>query len=346
MIRRAPVASLTAVLLLATPARADSMLDKPAPDPAVTKWVVGEAPPSFKALKGRCALLELTDPADLVCQGLESRTAEIAKRGASKQLLVVSVAVGEGADEEKAKEFAKQFKVTWPFGVDRKFETLSAAGMPSLPRHFLVAPDGRVLWEGSPGALDDATLDGFLDRARLWRSEEVAKAMRPAADFFVKGKHAAAVKKVQEALAEVERRKKADLPLEGTEERDGRVIVDAVSSMAAIRLLLAERLAKDRWTLEAEEAWEAVAASFAGTEWEAKAREALAVSAKDERGQAEVAAAKRLREILSKTHPLTRKSVQRAIEQIDVFVEGLGSLITADRARAEKQRLQKLLDGM
>ena len=164
---RSAIPAAAALLLLAAAARADSFLDRPAPEPAVTKWVAGDAPPAWKTLEGRCALLELFDPDDIVCQGLVSHTVEIAEHAAGKKLVILSVAVGSGAEEGKALDFAKHFKMTWPVGADRKGETFLAAGSPTLPRYLLVAPDWKVVWEGSPGALDAATLDGFLERARL-----------------------------------------------------------------------------------------------------------------------------------------------------------------------------------
>jgi hypothetical protein len=341
-----PAALVPGLLLAAPAARADSFLDRPAPDPVVAKWVAGEAPPAWKDLAGRCALLELTDPDDLVCQGLASRTAEVAAKAGARRMVLVSVAVGSGADEGTAKEFAGRFKVTWPLGVDRKGETLMAAGMPSLPRYFLVAPDGRVLWEGSPGALDEKTLDAFAEKARIWRTAELSQRIRPAALLFVQGKYAAALRKAEEALAEVEKRKKATLPLEGTEEKDAALLKEAVRSLGEVRLVVAGRLEKDRWSLDALEMYEGMAAAFAGCDVEAKAKEALERMAKDERAQAEILAGRKLREIVAKLKRPTRFKVRQAIEAIDNLLVPYGNLQTGERLRAERARLEKLLEKL
>jgi redoxin len=345
MVLRAAV-PVAAVLLAAASARAGSPLDRPAPDPVAAKWIVGEPPPAWKALKGRCALLEILDPDDLVCQGLVSRTGEIAPRAAERKLVVLSVAVGTGATEEKAREFAKSFKVTWPFALDRSGETFVAFGMPSLPRYFLIAPDGRVAWEGNPGTLDDRTLAGFLDRARLWRPEEVAKLLRPAAEAFVRGKYALAVKRVEEVLPEVKHRQEMKQPLDGTEEKDAAVITGAVKDIATIRLAAADRLAKDRWSLDALEILEDLARDFAGTEHEGKARERLKAIADDPRAQYEILATRRLREILGKLRPLNRRNAERAVEALAEFVKEFDNLQAAERAKIEKRRLEKLLEGL
>jgi len=266
---------LSLLLLAASPALADSLLDRDPPAPAVTKWVVGEPPPALKSLKGTSALLELTDPDELVCQGLASRTLEVANRTKDRHLLVITVAVGTGADEEKAREFAKRFGVTWPLGVDRKGETFYAFGAPTLPRWYLVAPDGRVMWEGSPGALDDAALSGFLERARLWRPAEVAKTVRPAAEAFVKGKYASAARKAADALAEARKRAGAGLPVEGDVEKDAALVTEGLRALAEMRLRIASGLEKERWSLEALEIYEAMAEGFRGTEWAGKAKDAI-----------------------------------------------------------------------
>ncbi len=338
--------ALAALLLLPARAAADTLLDRQAPEPAVSKWVGGEPPPPLKALKGRCALVELLDPDDLVCQGLVSRTVEIAARAAERDLVVLSVAVGAGADEATSRAFAKEFRVAWPLGVDRGAETFLAYGMPSLPRYFLVSPDGRVAWEGSPGSLDDRSLAAFLERSRLWRTEEVAKGARPAAESFVKGKYGSAARKASELLEEVKGKRAKGLPADEAGEKDAKVVLDAVADVAAARFANADRLAKERWSLDAREILEGVAAAFAGTEHEAKAKERLAAIAGDSRAQYEITAMTRLREILSKMRPVTRHTVGKAVEAIDVFLVTYAGAVSGERGKAEKARLQKLLERL
>ena len=338
--------ALAVLLALASAARADTLLDRQAPEPAAAKWVAGEAPPALKALKGRAALVELLDPDDLVCQGLVSRTVEIAARAAERNLLVLTVAVGAGADEATSRAFAKQFRIAWPLAVDRGSETFLAYGMPSLPRYFLVTPDGRVAWEGSPGALDDRSLALFLERCRLWRTEEVAKGARPAAESFVKGKYAAAVRKATELVGEVKEKRGKGQPVDDAAEKDAQVVLDAVADIAAARFANADRLAKERWSLDAREILEGVAAAFVGTEHEAKAKERLAAIAGDARAQYEITAMIRLREILGKMRPLTRHTVTKAIEALDAFVIPYAGAVSGDRGKAERARLQKLLEKL
>jgi hypothetical protein len=340
-----PVAAILALLLAAPAARAESLLDRAAPEPAVRAWAVGEPPPSLKALKGRCALVEILDPDDLVSQGLVSRTVEIAAKAEERRLVVFSIATGAGADDEKVREFAKSAKVRWPVGVDRSSETFLAYGMPSLPRYFLIAPDGRVAWEGSPGSLDDRTLGGFIERARLWRPEEVAKAARPAAEAFVKGKPASAVKKANEILEDGKAKRAKGQPADEAAEKDARLVLDAVKDVAEARFVVADRLAKDRWSIDALEMLEGVVAGFAGTEHEAKAKERLAAIAADDRAQYEITAMKRLREILGKMRPVNRHNVQKAVDAIDDFLVPYGGTVSGDRARAEQTRLKRLLES-
>jgi hypothetical protein len=343
---RSYLLSIPAVLLLAAAARADSLLDRPAPEPVVASWTTAEPPPSLKALKGRCALVEVLDPDELVSQGLVSRTVESAARAAERKLVVLSIAVGTGADPEKAKEFAKASKITWPLGVDRKGESFFAYGMPQLPRYFLVAPDGRVAWEGSPGALDDRTLGAFLERARLWRTEEVSKGARPAAEAFVKGKYSAASRKAAEIVEDGKARKAKGHPVDEAEGKDALLVLDAVKDLATVRLAIAAGLAKERWSLDAREMLEGVAAGFAGTEHETKAREQLALIAGDPRAQYEITAMTRLREILSKVRPVTRHTVGKAIEAIDTFLIPYSGTQSGERARQEKGRLERLLSTL
>ena len=333
------------LLLLAGGARADSFLDREAPVPAVTQWVTGEPPPAWKELKGSCALLELLDPDELVCQGLVSLTVKVVGATKERKLLVFSVAVGTGADDEKARTFAKRFNVTWPLGVDRKGETYFGCGAPTLPRWYLVAPDGKVMWEGSPGALSAETLGGFLDRARLWRPAEIAKTVRPAADAYVKGMFSAAAKKAAAALAAARKRAKAGLRVEGDVEKDATLVADGLKAVATLRLSIADGMAKERLSLDAEDLLQSVATGFAGTEWEGKAKEALAVMAADARAQAEILAGKKLREILASVKPNVRRTVEKAIAELDVLLATYGNLRSGERAQAAKAKLEALLSA-
>ena len=164
------------------------------------------------------------------------------------------------------------------------------------------------------------------------------------AEAFVKGKYALAARKADEAVAATRKRQAAGLPVEGTEEKDAALVLDAVKVLAEIRILLADRLAKDRWSLDAREILEGVATGFAGTPSEAKAKERLAAIEADPRAQAEITATLRLREILAVLRPLTRKKVEKAIAGIDDLLALYATLQAGERARAEKAKLEKLLE--
>ncbi|MHC4821763.1 MAG: thioredoxin domain-containing protein [Planctomycetota bacterium] len=338
------ILTVTAALLLAaTAARAESLLDKAAPVPKAKTWVRGETPPKWKSLKGRAALVELLDPDDLVSLGLHSRTGEISQRTKDRKLLIVSLAVGTGGDKGTAQAFAAEQGGDWAFGCDDTGSVWVDFGSPSLPCYFLVAPDGRVLWQGSPATLDDAKLDRFLEWCRLWRKDEVAKPVRKAAGLYASGKYGAASREAAKAVAAVRKRKEADLPVDGGEEKDAAVVVDAVKAVAEIRLAIAKKLEKDRWSLDALEIYEAIEARFGGTDWKKAAEERISAMKLDKRAMKEVEAGKRLRKILKGTKPLTPRNVEKAIEALDTMISYYEGLVTADRAKAHARRLRKLL---
>jgi hypothetical protein len=209
-----------------------------------------------------------------------------------------------------------------------------------------VAPDGRVLWEGSPGALTDAIVDGFLDRARLWRNDEIAKPVRAAAEAFAKGKYGVAWKKSEEALAAAAKRREKDPAAADEEEKDANLVKKGVEFIANLRLGIAAKLAKERWSIDAKELLEGLAKSCAGCPFEAKANEALEAIADDARAQKEIEAMVRLREILGQVGKPTRLKVKQALTAIEDFMAPYGNLVAGERARAEKARLEKVLEGL
>lgn len=340
-----PIALVAATLLCAAaPARADSFLDSVPPEPTVAKWVAGEPGPSLKALKGRCMLLELLDPDDLVSDGMVSRTAEIAGRADPKELVVVSVAVGTGAHEGTARGFADRRKITWSFGIDREGATLAALGAPAVPCYLLLAPDGRTVWEGSSGDLDDATLATHLTRARLWRPAEVTKVMRPAAAAYAAGRYSEAVKLAKTAMEGVEKRTRNDLPVEGGEEKDLALIEDAVKSTAEARFVLVARLERDRDSLDCLEMLEAIETRFKGTPWEEKAKEQRIELMVSDKHRKEIEQGRRLRDILAKGRPPTRRNLEKVLVDLDRFIEANVNMRVLERAVPERDRIDAILN--
>ncbi len=331
---------LPALLLAALPAAAadapaGSLLDRPAPPVSVSKWVTGTPPPSWRDLKGRLALMEVLDPGDLVSQGLVSRTAEIARGAAERGLVLFSVAVNAG--EADAKAFAGRFKVTWPLGVDDGGKTYEAAGLPPLPRYLLAAPDGTVVWEGSPAGFDDRTLATFLERARLWRPAEVARALRPAAEAFAARRYGEADRLAREARAKAA----AGSP----EEKDADLVEDAVKFFAETRMGIAAGLAKERDTLEAVEILEGIEKGFKGSAWAERARAAREGYEADPRGAIEIRAGRRLRDVLQAAKGGGRRALQGAVDDLENFLKEFGNLRTGEKARAALERLRRLLEA-
>ncbi len=329
------------------PARGASLLDEPAPSLAGVKWLSGGTPPDWKSLKGRPALLELVDPDDIVSQGLISRTVEVVARAGPTRMVAVTVTVGSGSDEGTSRGFADSGKVTWNFGRDPEGRIFAAAGRPDLPRWFLLAPDGRVTWEGSPVALDDAVLDTHLERARLWRPEEVSKPLRPAAALFASGRYGHAVKAAREAMEAVEKRRSNRLEIEEGVDRDFAAISEGVKSMAEIRLTIAARLADLRDSLDALELLEGIERGFDGSEWATKATKAT--EAKKalfavKKHELEILQGRRLREILAKATPPTRRNLEKTLELLTDFIGFNVNMRVAERAEVEKKRIEKALD--
>jgi hypothetical protein len=342
---RAIPALAVAVLAAAAPAAAAGagLLDRAAPELAVKAWVVGEPLPPWGKLAGRAALLELTDPDELVSQGMISRTAEIAARCKGKPILVATVCCGGGGDPGSAKALASSGKVTWSLGADDGNRVAAAYGWPSFPYYFLVLPDGKVGWQGSSGALKDEVLDDFVARTRLWRTAEIAKFVRPAAELFVKGQYGKAMALAEKGVADAARRRAAQLPVEGDEEGDLVLIRDAVAALAKVRIAQAEALAEDRESLAAQEMYLAMEAAFAGTEWEGKARAGREKLEAHPRFALEIDASKRLREILVASSPPTRRNLEKTVEALDVFVRLYDGLVCAEKAKASRERFKDLL---
>lgn len=106
--------------------------------------------------------------------------------------LVVVGVTGDAMDEVKT--FVEQHRVGYPIGIGGH----GGYEVRGIPHAFLIGIDGKILWRGHPGTLEDAQIDAALVGAR---PAVVAAGLEPVHALRRQGDHGAARRQANELLA-------------------------------------------------------------------------------------------------------------------------------------------------
>lgn len=101
-------------------------------------------------------------------------------------------------DAGKVGDFIVNHKITYPVGIAKKTEAYGSGG---IPHAYLIAPDGKVVWDGHPGSVPTGQIEKLLRKTKDFYVRKVAPEVKPAAAAFSKGKLAEA-EKLANALKE------------------------------------------------------------------------------------------------------------------------------------------------
>jgi hypothetical protein len=179
-------AFLPAALVLAclggAGARADIVdrLDEPAAEIAAAQWWNGAAP-KLADLRGRVVVLHVSDPARATSKAFVPNLVKL--RDAYKDAPVTIVEVVENEDQAIAAAHAADAAsgVTWPVGWDGTGVLLRGYPGTSVPRTYVIGPDGKVAWHAHVAALTKEIVDAQVTRCSFGDSKAVPAAARAAA---------------------------------------------------------------------------------------------------------------------------------------------------------------------
>ena len=176
---------LCALVIAASSAHADwaALVGKEPPPVSVDAWNHAPEGETLADLRGRVILLQFCSPKETgTFEGLNDLAASYSSQG----LRVVALAEGDPPDGVL-------------FHVGRSGSAATALGEGKLPYAFLIAPDGKVAWQGTPTELNRGLVEKLLKKVKPFPVLKVAEEMKPAAQAYTKGQLAKAESLVKEA---------------------------------------------------------------------------------------------------------------------------------------------------
>ncbi|MCE9638216.1 MAG: TlpA family protein disulfide reductase [Planctomycetes bacterium] len=183
-----------ALVAIADPsfARADiaDRLDEVAPEIECAKWVAGQ-PVQLSKLRGRVVVLHFSDPERITSQAAVPPLKKLAQTWKDAPVTIVEVVTSPA--EASALSYAAKESPAWAAGLDASGVTQSRYPGTSMPRTYLIGPDGRIVWHAHVLALTKELVQAQLDRVQFFAPGQDVKKAKGVAKAASEMKYAAAL---------------------------------------------------------------------------------------------------------------------------------------------------------
>ena len=141
----------------------ESLVGKPAPEVSLASALNIDRKPSVHGASGKVLLLEFWATWCPPCRASIPLLQELHDTYGKRGLLMISVTA---EDERTVREFANQYKMTFPIGIDDNGRTMLAYGVRGIPTAFLIDAKGVVIWQGHTLRLEKQLIEKALGSAK------------------------------------------------------------------------------------------------------------------------------------------------------------------------------------
>ncbi len=330
-------AALSAAALLAPPVAADiaDRLDQKAADPACSTWWNGKAPKLAK-LKGRVVVLHFHDPDRITSKAFEGRVKQLAADHVEQPFTLIEILVD--CDERDAQSYVARAGATWLTGWDGKGDTAAAYPGSSVPRTYVIGPDGVVAWQAHIGALTADVLEAQFARARLYDEKALPRKAKAAAKAARELRFGAATKAATKLLGD---------PYAKDDEKElARTILAEIKRYHAFQMKVVSALEKDLDWGVALQRVEHMREIYRGTDVEAEVEAHWLELDANPRVTYVAAAERLLAKIIDKTDVRKKRDLEAGLTELRTFIESYDNTKPAERARTWVTEYERRLAAM
>ncbi len=265
----------------------------PAVSYAVGKKLVGEKPPeiqikewlntsenyTLEKLKGKIVLIDFWATWCRPCVRAMPHLQKVWEAYKDKGLVVIAISA---ETKNKVEPFAKQYHYSFPFALDDNRKTNKSYDIKSIPTTYIIAPNGKVAWQGHAGSEDvEKVIKALLPKVKKdsgssgvdtesptkVKLREVADDLKFAAKQAEKGKLSSALRMADKKLSEQNATEK--------EKEDAKYIKEEIEKRASELFKEADRLLKEKAPYEARELLTDIRRAFTGSDLAKKAQEKI-----------------------------------------------------------------------
>ncbi len=328
---------LTGLVLAATvaaPARADivDLIDKPAPELSCTQWWNGGAK-KMAALRGRLLVVHFSNPEKITSIAFVESVRKLHKLGAERPIEVVEIVLAK--DPKVVTEYFSKFDVKWRVGLDAKGDAARAFAGSSVPRTYLIGPDGSVAHHAHVNTITEAVLAPQFARVPFFVEKGVPRKAKALAKAMAKQKFAKALELARKLLED---------KYAGEEEtRLAGVAKAEVERSFKLRMKLLKRTIKDvDWAL----AWrrvELIKKLYKGTPHQVEADAAWTELSNNPRVPYHTAALEWIERIVTKTNLRRKKELESAIAELLQVQKKYENALAAKKAKEWEVEFRRIL---
>lgn len=185
-------AAILLVTLSGAPASAEiaDRLDEAAVEVACSKWW-GIDQTRVDKLRGRVVVVHFSKPELVTSKAALVPLRKLVDGHPGAPLTVVEVIVS--ADEAIAADYVATVKPTWSVGFDGNGTAAARWPGSSVPRTYMIGPDGRIAWHAHIVALTEPLLQAQLQRVLIYAPSSQLKAAKSAQKLAAEMRYKAAL---------------------------------------------------------------------------------------------------------------------------------------------------------
>jgi uncharacterized protein YktA (UPF0223 family) len=225
--------------------------------------------------------------------------------------------------ESQTEPWVESKGARYPYAYDPGGKLSRELGVSGIPAAFLVDPTGKIVWQGHPGNLDNATVEKHLEGALTRPIYEWSGSAKKVKQAFLKGDFAKALDEAAK-LAE-------DDPF-------GEEVAGIVRGILEGRMASYEAALERGDILKAYEGFKGISKGLKGLPEEERVKEALKAISKDKEMKATMKAQEKLAE-LSAVELRRQKDCDEVIADLEKLLKGKeGFVATAIEAKLKEVR--------